>query len=125
MEDAQENEYEDMGDGLDGIFADKEALRVFLKANRVYAHENIYKYEETYGKFAQRFEPGSINNSEGAKYEAETEAGDTDEAQKDSKIQGDNGNQIVWNHGSQRTHSQHMTKSTVIQHQNKMPLGGK
>ena len=84
-----------MGDGQDGIFADKEALRVFLKANGVYAHENEYEYEETYRKFAQRFEPRSINDLEGTKYEAEMEAGDTDEAQKDFRSQGDNGNQVV------------------------------
>ena len=104
LEDAQENNYEDIGNGLDGIFADKEALGGILKANGVYAHENEYKYEETYGKFAQRFEPGSINDSEGAEYGTETEAGDTDEAQKDSKSQGDNGNQIVLKHGNQRVY---------------------
>ena len=48
--------------------------------------------------------PGFLSNSDEAKYEAETEAGDNDESQTDSKSQGDNGNQIVWKQGNQRVY---------------------
>ena len=110
-EDAQEVDYEEMGEGLDGIYADEEALGKIFEANGVYAHEEIYAYEETYGKFAQRFrrdyEPGSINDLEEANSETDTEAGDTNESQKVSKnSQGDHGNQAVWNYGNQQLYNQ-------------------
>ena len=82
-------------DGLDGIFRDREALKIFWRVNGVYAHENVFEFEEVYGKFAQNSMPRFLNNSDEAKYETETETGNRNEAQMNFKNQGDNEHKVV------------------------------